>query len=804
MKQAFIKIAGLFLLLFISSTAFAAGLGDIQVKSSLNQPLNATIPIVDLGSVPFAAVKVRLASSKEFAAVGLARDLNLLNLQFNVQQNKQQQFYIQVSSSQPIDQPVLTFLLQLYWPNGKILREYTVFLDPANYPTAAQNVAPTKASTKRVKATSSASTPSIYGPTTRFDNLWEIAQRFAPSRQASPAQMMVAILQLNPSAFFKNNINGLKQGYRLILPTSAQAKAISNDYAEQLITKQNNAWQMQTQTTVLPTRRDTKPADVADNENSDEEVNITVVTPVSRQSAGQQIPSIIKGENNPEPIPVPASAPSSIRSSANTPPPIVLLPTPDASLSTLAETGSSLTLLQPNVPPASLASNQTIEILKIANQSLQMEVKNLRAQLSVLQAKLAKDEQALSALRNKTPANNAAAQMPASPSPAVAVKVSDPANASQENIKRGHSGFLVGSLIIISLLVIVIVFRERMSFFALIKSWRDRIKPSLHSVKEHLHFEPVESDEMLFKQNKSATTEQPLEMPLKSFSPTQSTAEGQPARASAAMFDVVDEADVYIAYGRYEKAETLLKNSLLTNPQQPDLQLKLLEIYAAQKDKVAFDRELNLLGDLTHLSASAQNKLTKLIHSWQENNIQANSVVDENAPAPPGVISLEREELVQSQPIVKSDENHHLMEFEGDLSHLYTKKELPIEGDIETLTTENRIKDARAVEAFPQEQIISPQAEETGLEEPKKEETLTEEGAAASNPFIEEPVGINLTNNDDEVEIEAIQTRLDLAQAYIDMGDLGEARLILNDVVQTGNEAQKQFAQTLLERIEAK
>ncbi|MBY0545472.1 MAG: hypothetical protein K2Q14_08000, partial [Gammaproteobacteria bacterium] len=476
MKQVLIKIVSLFLLLLIPFAVLAAGLGDMQVKSSLNEPINATIPIIDLGNVPFAAVKVKLASDKEFNAVGLKRDLNLLNLQFDVAQNKQQQFYIQVSSTQPIDQPVLTFLLQLYWPNGKILREYTVFLDPSNYPSVAQKSTVTSSSfpKKRTKIVVP-STTAFYGPTTRSDNLWEIAQKFAPSRQTSSAQMMVAIFQLNPQAFLKNNINGLKAGYRLVLPSTAQANAINNQYAEQLIVKQNNAWQMQTQTTVLPSARNIEPPVPAQNINIENNATSTInAAPIPRQPAEQgssQTNPAVKA-SNPEPIPVPASTAPQTIAPASSIPQMELLPPVTPAEPSLLGSESDLIILQSGAANESTTSNQTIDVLKTANQALQLEVRNLRAQLRTLQTQLTHDEQALSVLKNKTSAGAASVQTTQAQTTQTAVKLTAPVIAHKENFISVHR-VLLGSLFVLALIVIgALIFREKIRYSIFIQSWK--------------------------------------------------------------------------------------------------------------------------------------------------------------------------------------------------------------------------------------------------------------------------------------------------------------------------------------------
>ncbi|MFN7097715.1 MAG: FimV family protein, partial [Gammaproteobacteria bacterium] len=245
----------LIFLLMAPLSCFATGLGDIQVQSSLNQPFDATIPVVDIGNVPPDAVTAGLASEKQFETIGLEKDPNLSILQFAVERNKQQQTVISVYSTQPVTQPVLTFLLQLNWPGGQIMREYTVFLDPSNYTPASAKPKPIQQPAVSQTSYASSSTPAkpaTYGPTTTQDNLWEIASQNVPNSQLTAEQTMVAIIKLNPHAFTMSNINGLKSGYILKLPNATQVSAISAVDAQTLIEQQNAAWQSHAQTTVLP------------------------------------------------------------------------------------------------------------------------------------------------------------------------------------------------------------------------------------------------------------------------------------------------------------------------------------------------------------------------------------------------------------------------------------------------------------------------------------------------------------------------------------------------------------------------
>ncbi|QZD72723.1 FimV/HubP family polar landmark protein [Pseudomonas sp. 3-2] len=116
-----------------STASLALGLGDITVHSALNQPLKADIALVDVGGVSESELAVRLASADEFGRAGIERVFFLNDLKFTpiLRANRNM---IRVTSTKPVNEPFLNFLVQLDQPNGHLLREYTVLIDPPGSP----------------------------------------------------------------------------------------------------------------------------------------------------------------------------------------------------------------------------------------------------------------------------------------------------------------------------------------------------------------------------------------------------------------------------------------------------------------------------------------------------------------------------------------------------------------------------------------------------------------------------------------------------------------------------------------------
>jgi pilus assembly protein FimV len=116
-----------------STLAPALGLGDITLHSALNQPLSADIALVDVGGLEEGELSVSLATEDEFSRAGVERVLFLNNLKFSpvLRGNRN---LIRVTSSKAVKEPFLNFVVQLNQPNGRLLREYTVLIDPPGTP----------------------------------------------------------------------------------------------------------------------------------------------------------------------------------------------------------------------------------------------------------------------------------------------------------------------------------------------------------------------------------------------------------------------------------------------------------------------------------------------------------------------------------------------------------------------------------------------------------------------------------------------------------------------------------------------
>jgi pilus assembly protein FimV len=269
------------LVLLLSGNAWALGLGEIRLDSALNAPMRAQIELLSATPEELENLQVGLASQETFERYGLDRPYYLQDLRFEVVESGSSN-YISVTSTKPITEPFLTFLVEAMWSRGRLLREYTVLLDPPTFApapveetqpavTAPQRSAP--ADSGRIERQAeplpmpAAETPAarprpIPAPAPRSEpepapepkpqagepdlpydtasgedylvqpreTLWGIASRFRPDFRLTMNQTMLAIYEANPEAF-GGNINILRAGARLRLPSADDIYRIDRAYA---------------------------------------------------------------------------------------------------------------------------------------------------------------------------------------------------------------------------------------------------------------------------------------------------------------------------------------------------------------------------------------------------------------------------------------------------------------------------------------------------------------------------------------------------------------------------------------------
>ncbi|MCU7959348.1 MAG: hypothetical protein KZQ58_04980 [gamma proteobacterium symbiont of Bathyaustriella thionipta] len=239
--------------LLLPIQAFALGVGEIHTQSALNQPFKGYVDLVSVPEEEIGGVKVKLASQEAFDKVGVERLFVLTDLDFNTEMVRGKP-RITISSKRPIREPYLNFLISVTWPKGHVLKEYTVLLDPP------VTVARKPARVKQATSSSSSSSSSTaynqggysaypvdggqaqageYGPVQPNETLWEIAAAVKPA-DVTVEQMMMGLLHENPHAFINNNVNLLKKGKILKIPSAEKLLGRQQAHAE--FSAQVNDW----------------------------------------------------------------------------------------------------------------------------------------------------------------------------------------------------------------------------------------------------------------------------------------------------------------------------------------------------------------------------------------------------------------------------------------------------------------------------------------------------------------------------------------------------------------------------------
>lgn len=211
--------------IWLPFSALALSVGPIELQSNLNQALEAQIPLHNFGDLDKTQIKISLAENAFYKRAGLYRAHWLSELDFEVIQNPDDTGFIVLRTETAIKDPVVELLINIAWPTGKMVRQYTLLLDPSDV--SAKNNLPLTyqigaiephsiiASSETIK---SIDFGQVYGPIQADDSLWKIANKLVADSEFSTSQGVLAIYQKNPEAFANGNMNELRTGVNLNLP----------------------------------------------------------------------------------------------------------------------------------------------------------------------------------------------------------------------------------------------------------------------------------------------------------------------------------------------------------------------------------------------------------------------------------------------------------------------------------------------------------------------------------------------------------------------------------------------------------
>lgn len=792
-------------LLGASSASWSLGLGDIELNSALNERLRAEIELIDTGDLQPTEILVSLASPEDFQRVGVERFFFLTDLRFEVSFDGGGLGDIQVSSAQPITEPYLNFLVEVRWPRGRLLKEYTLLLDPPTFsPAPAPSVsAPSQAADPaagagRVERQAAQDTapgtrvqlaprrqegPSPldegvvdgeYRMTDRNDTLWSIAQRTRPSQSVSVQQNMLAIQRLNPEAFLNGNINLLKAGYRLRLPTEGQALSVTDAQANQQVAMQNEDWRALRRGEPVPSRDQ----QVAGTDSSGAS---TLQAPVDA-TPGQSRPQAAEAGRDGELRIVAGSGDGAAGGS-----PAATREQLNAAMEEQDRLGREVEALSEQLGrQEELAANQ------VAVKDRQIEVKD--QQIAEMQAQMEQMRQELEQARLQAQASGDQSQ-------------NQSASTSQAWWQSPYvQGGGVGALVLLLVYGMVAARRRRAAAEA------DDYFPSV--TEEPAFAGSAVAGSAAAGASSAATAAAPEtgdyadDVLLEEDEPVLETAEA-PAKADAGTSetsDVIGEADIYIAYGRYPQAIGLLLGVLEEDPNRNDVRLKLLELYAETRDRDAFDEHMAELVErcdddealLTARELAGQFGDGEEPAAEQSMGLDLEPADSDDAADGPDLPTLEelQDESAAGDELINADE---------PASAAADTQDFELELDEPALQDPGAAPPAGSGDAL---------GGDLGIDfDPDRDSNRNGEEALDTAGAAESPADDDLdldfddgdTLDDDAFDFgddgDTASTKLDLARAYIDMGDQDGARDILNEVVAEGSAEQQQRAQAMLEEL---
>jgi pilus assembly protein FimV len=249
----------------VSFDACAVALGRLNVLSSIGEPLRAEVEILDLTPAEANSIRPSLASEDAYTAMGLDYNPDLKSIQFNVRETTDGRTVLQLNNSRPVTAAFIDLVLEVSWATGKITRDFTLLLTPAKSASSAQPVAPVLPMADIAVATKPAGTVAVTLPAAprsspqrvtvvRGDTASQLVMQSLPVN-VSLDQMLLALLRSNPDAFVAGNVNRLKAGAVLSMPTAGDATTVPRSEARKTIIAQSrdfNAFRQQLASNARP------------------------------------------------------------------------------------------------------------------------------------------------------------------------------------------------------------------------------------------------------------------------------------------------------------------------------------------------------------------------------------------------------------------------------------------------------------------------------------------------------------------------------------------------------------------------
>jgi pilus assembly protein FimV len=576
----------------LPSAAEAAGLGKLTVLSSLGQPLRAEIELTAVTSEEASELVAKLASPEAFRAANIDFNSALMSLRFDVEARGARQF-IRVTSPQPINEPFVDMLLELSWTNGRLVREYTFLLDPADMrsanapqvappvenraaqaaapasqrpsapasqraaapaaaPAAASEAAP-RPSRQAADAGSGSGNASEY-TVKRGDTLGKIARNMKPG-DVSLDMMLVALYRANPEAFAGSNMNRLKSGTILNVPDADAVRSASGSQGDAHGVVVAHAADFNAYRAKLAGQVAASTAAKAPEQQQSAAGKITAKVeerPTAVTESKDQLKLSKAGEASGK-----AGQTAAVEDKI-------------AKERQASDANARVKELEKNV-------NDLEKLMAVKNKAAaEAQTKAAVPELDVTGKSVAAKPEAVAA---------ASAPAAAAPAPAKPKKAAPPPPAPAP-----EPGLM--DLIMDNLQLVGVALAAVLGAAALVLNRRRKAQQLTVPKGDSLLGDPGTTAAPMFAETGGQSVDTSNSVFNSNFAPSASQLDTNEV-------DPVAEADVYIAYGRDAQAEEILKESLRTQPERHAVRLKLMEIYASRKDARAFETQATELYSMT-------------------------------------------------------------------------------------------------------------------------------------------------------------------------------------------------------------
>lgn len=832
------------------SRASALGLGELDMQSFLNEPLRAQVELLDTRGLTPEDIRIRLAGVDDFERLGVDRSYFLTGIEFTVEiESSTGRGLIRLSSEDAVLEPFLDLIIEARWPSGRLLREYTILVDP---PAFREEIVTVSAS-ERVRETEEQTAPqdrepdpqptttgdrirrreSNLGPgempsrefssetsvtpapgsrymVRRDETLWEIALQGRPEG-VSVQQAMLDIQRLNPEAFISGNINRIKAGYIIYLPETGDISSDDLAAALEQVREQNSRFQSSDATpgvSAAATLRisadtDTAPVPAGSDDSAGQGGGFEI------DSSGLPASSGIVGE-------------------------------PGAPASNDDRLGSEVT--------------QRLEEMTSRLDTLEQIVTLKDEQIATL-------EQALREATEAAEAARAEAQR------RVAPVATTPAPQPAQTSSSGSIPWLPIGGGLLAILLGVFVFLKRRG-----SGEDDSVVTEQLGVAKQVDddvFEGVSLNKAALENEQPAADRDDDEddtQPEALAAPTEETAE--PAEQAdevdsldrggsrgygerkhddyideSAAGDKLAEADIYIAYGRYLQAIELLDSAIAEDPNNSAYRLKLIELYVdmgeeakaaeqledlrKQGDTEATEKAEALVGGAGADSSASPFDEDDLV---DEDELVEETFADSRQPGDLGVepdeaLTLDTEldtEAVEalSAPTLELEVDEELADAAGASEEAVDQLESAFDAEDGELVFDDLEIEDDSNPALEDELDFAASEGDLDLSdalvgdgEEKLDETVIAPLVAEDDtPTLDVDLDVSLDDDFDDSFVDSeelviaddadqMATKLDLARAYLDMDDAAGAKTILEEVSARGSAEQKEEAQELIARI---